>query len=225
MPHNLTALRIDEVSLVDAPACSEYDPVTGKKIRRSVVALYKRDADVPTITNKPNYTEKRDMDRELEAIVKSETAGRAAIASAVRKRAVTSAAETGTNVDAAEAAVWAAWPQLIEKYEAAPVVLEKAAQTTKVRRTPAELAIESKARARARKTGETFEVAYRAVLEANPELYAEHQRDVAANKYVDKPARKYCKAEDDDEPEGECPKCGADTQAGASYCSSCGTRL
>ena len=43
MPQNLKELKISEVSLVDFPANSSVDPVTGKKTRHAVVAIWKRD--------------------------------------------------------------------------------------------------------------------------------------------------------------------------------------
>lgn len=46
--HLLTALSINEVSLVDRPSCAETDEETGQKIPRATIALWKRDgtADV-----------------------------------------------------------------------------------------------------------------------------------------------------------------------------------
>jgi hypothetical protein len=46
----LKNLVVTECSLVDFPANSEIDPATGQKIPRSVVALWKRDADVAKST-------------------------------------------------------------------------------------------------------------------------------------------------------------------------------
>ena len=45
MPQELTNLTVREVSLVDRPACAETDPLTGERIPRARVALFKRDAD------------------------------------------------------------------------------------------------------------------------------------------------------------------------------------
>jgi hypothetical protein len=45
VPTALKDLTIEEISLVDFPACSTTDPKTGKKIRRAVVSLFKRDYD------------------------------------------------------------------------------------------------------------------------------------------------------------------------------------
>lgn len=44
MPQVLSELKLDEVSLVDRPACSTVDD-KGKKTPRAVIALYKRDVD------------------------------------------------------------------------------------------------------------------------------------------------------------------------------------
>jgi hypothetical protein len=46
MPNILRDLTVDEVSLVDNPANSEIDPLTGRKIPRATVAVWKRDADM-----------------------------------------------------------------------------------------------------------------------------------------------------------------------------------
>ncbi len=46
MPQILSSLSLSEISLVDKPANAETDPVTGLKIPRATVALWKRDADV-----------------------------------------------------------------------------------------------------------------------------------------------------------------------------------
>lgn len=46
MPNQLSHIHLDEVSLVDHPANAEIDPVTGQKIPRAVVALWKRDGAV-----------------------------------------------------------------------------------------------------------------------------------------------------------------------------------
>lgn len=43
MPNNLTSLVLAEVSICDRPANSETDPLTGKKIPRATIALWKRD--------------------------------------------------------------------------------------------------------------------------------------------------------------------------------------
>lgn len=47
MPQVLHSLKISEVSCVDRPANAETDPLTGKRIPRATVALWKRDAEVP----------------------------------------------------------------------------------------------------------------------------------------------------------------------------------
>src|ERR1043165_5917188 len=65
MPQILSDLSISEVSLVDRPANAETDPLTGKKIPRAVVALWKRDGGTPTPTQKGD----RMTPQELEAKV------------------------------------------------------------------------------------------------------------------------------------------------------------
>jgi hypothetical protein len=45
MAQLLSDLSINEVSLVDRPANSEIDPITGQKVARARVALYKRDSE------------------------------------------------------------------------------------------------------------------------------------------------------------------------------------
>lgn len=61
MPQKLTGLQINEVSLVDRPANSEEDPVTGAKIPRARIALFKRDdsSDNEDITK---YSHNQDRD-------------------------------------------------------------------------------------------------------------------------------------------------------------------
>lgn len=46
MPQQLTNLQVKEVSLVDAPANAETDPLTGKKTPRAIVALWKHDDEI-----------------------------------------------------------------------------------------------------------------------------------------------------------------------------------
>jgi hypothetical protein len=49
MPQVLHSLKISEVSCVDRPANAETDPLTGKRIPRATVALWKRDSEVPVV--------------------------------------------------------------------------------------------------------------------------------------------------------------------------------
>ena len=56
MPHQLTSLKVKEVSAVDRPANSETDPDTGKKVARARIALFKRDTSV----EKYSYNQGRD---------------------------------------------------------------------------------------------------------------------------------------------------------------------
>jgi transposase len=76
MPHVLTDLDLDEISVVDSPSNAETDPLTGKKIDRARIALWKRDSTPPPITKEKKMSK-------LKTILKSADASRDQIATSL----------------------------------------------------------------------------------------------------------------------------------------------
>lgn len=68
MPNLLSSLSIDEISLVDAPANAETDPVTGRKIARARVALFKRDKPPKKTQRDKDDPGTQDIDPPLRAV-------------------------------------------------------------------------------------------------------------------------------------------------------------
>jgi hypothetical protein len=173
MPHHLTSLQINEISVVDAPANSEVDPVTGRKIARARVALFKRDSDT---SDKPRNGEKKKMG--FQQILKSATT-RDQIVAAVERKATKIAKRDRVSLDAARVKAWTEHPEAFAAYEAAPLDVVKRERKT-FEETKAEAELDMRARKRMKRTGSSYAKAVSEELEADPSLYVKYEREMAA---------------------------------------------
>src|ERR1700722_16294873 len=127
----LRDLRVAEISLVDNPANAEVNPITGRKIPRAIVALFKRDSD--GTDNYRKGTEEKKMD--FMQVLKSAT-NREQVVAAVEGQAQRISKRDGISVDAATVRAWT--PEAVEKYEALPVDVVKRREKTMFKSTRAE---------------------------------------------------------------------------------------
>jgi len=241
--HVISDLEVSEVSLCDFGSNSEYDPRTGKRIARSTVALHKRDSSGGRYLSRSELV--RHMDRvqaertfqkkekkmsELQKVLKS-APSRDAICEVIKKRAEKRAKKTGVPVEQAEAAEWQKHPEALQAYTSAPKSEPRKPQPRTAQITSAEAELDSRARQRMKKTGESYAKACSAELMADPTLYQKYEAELAAGKVYTAPApvefsdptlTKRGKAAGDD---GECPECGGDVDEDDSFCSGCGADL
>src|ERR1017187_5024963 len=105
MPNQLHELTVDEVSLVDHPSCAETDPLTGRKVARATVAIWKRDnSQGHEGPNQQSVKETTKMSK-FKQILKSATS-REQITAAVVQKAEKIAKKQGISLEKAEAKAW-----------------------------------------------------------------------------------------------------------------------
>ncbi len=187
MPHVLTDLDLDEVSVVDNPSNAE--TINGRKIPRARIAFFKFD-------NPSHLSEvglRKFMDR-LEAerqAAKRETkkmskfqnvlksaSTRSAIAEAVERKAQKIAKRDGVSMSAALAKAWEQSPEAIAKYEATPKDEPKRAAEPKMFRcTKAEAELDHRARKlmTMSKPSLSYAQACSKALTDDPALYTKYQ--------------------------------------------------
>jgi hypothetical protein len=172
MPNQLRDISIDEISLVDAPANALTDPATGRKVPLSTVALYKRDSTADPL-------KEGKMELTLKQIRKSDnlTFSRESIATAIRNKAAKIAAKKGISIEKAEARVWRKHPEAHRAYENAATPVAKAAERRAAMVTEAEGELDSRARKRMKRTGESYAKACQHELEQDPSLYEKYEKE------------------------------------------------
>jgi len=192
--HVISALEVSEVSLCDFGSNSEYDPVTGRRIARSTVALHKRDdgrsylsrAELVEHMNRVQaqrtFQKKEKKMSKLEKVLKSATRNRETISAAVIEKAEKIAAREGISREVAEARVWKKRPDAFAAYEAAAKGEPRKPQPRTAQITSAEAELDSRARQRMKKTGESYAKACSAELMADPTLYQKYEAELAAGK-------------------------------------------
>src|SRR6266568_7062631 len=177
MPNELHSLTINEVSLVDNPSNSTIDPITGRKIPRARVAFFKRDGDPRTNQQKEQYM--------FERILKSDTTTRDQITTAVTKRATEIATERGCSVAAAEHQVWSEHPELVTKYESAPLpVNPMQASSQMARLTPSEIAMDDLTRKIMKSDNLNYQKAFSKVMDLRPDLYLRYCKEAAEGDFT-----------------------------------------
>lgn len=176
MPNLLTDLSIEEVSLVDVPANSSIDPVTGKRRRHAVVALFKRDSA-------DNQSNKEYRNMEFEQILKSAKT-REEVVSLVKQKAQERVAKKGGSGKMAEAAaeakVWEDHPEAIAKYESLPKATGIKPQETLVAITKAEGILDARARKIMKRDGISYPQACSQVLTEDPSLYTRYCNELSS---------------------------------------------
>jgi hypothetical protein len=181
MPQEITDLIVNEVSLVDFPACAEIDPRTGKRIPRARVALFKRDTSTTEhLTDKSKSEREVQGSMELVEILKSSTATREQIANAVRREALARVEKRGGSLEEAEAAVWRKHPEAALAYDKAALPVVKQAEPKMTRLTAAEIELDRRARLRIRTRGISYPQACSEELLSDTSLYDRYQRELAA---------------------------------------------
>jgi hypothetical protein len=228
MPNILSDLSIDEISLVDEPACQERDPVTGRKIRRAVVAIYKRDSG-PT-----NNTEfkKEQPTMEFEQILKGAIT-REQVCEVVRKHAVELAREQGCSIATAEAAIWKRHPSAYEAYESSPLPVARQQAIPLAQVTEAEVELDKRARQVMKRDNIGYPQAASKVLVDDPSLYTRYCEEVAAGQTVTAPDPAHSPVEVDyfmkraaeAEADSVCANCDAPVESDHAYCPTCGSDL
>jgi len=225
---------VNEISLVDSPACASEDEY-GRKTPRAVVALYKRDH------SDTNNDARKGRKMGFKQILKSAKT-RAEIVAAVEQKAVKIAKREGISGDAALVKAWGEHPEAREAYEAAPKPVAKKAEPRMFRATPAEAELDKRARKRMRATGKSYAKAASEELEADPSLYDRYQKELAAGatyecpepQYMDIPGsnsdgilNKSSRMDDDEEDEDDddfekCASCEKRMRKSDKFCPSCG---
>jgi len=167
-------------------------------------------------------------------VLKSATT-RDQIVAAVVKKAAKITKRKGIAPDLAEAKTWAK-DGAREAYESAPLPKAPVRERKFFEATPSEAELDRRARKRMKKTGVSYPKACSEELTADPSLYENYQRELAAGNTFSAPEPEYLSTQpgefdrmmttksngDDDD---ECPECGEDVDDGAKFCSSCGTDL
>jgi hypothetical protein len=229
MPQILRDLEIEEVSLVDAPACSEIDPRTRARVKRATVALFKRDSN-----SSANDKIEQEKPMGLKTILKSATRTREQIADAVERKATKIAKRQRIGMDAARARAWRDHPEAQLAYEQTQKAAPKRTDKRTFQCTQAEADLDDRARKRMRKTGETYARAVSKELEADPGLYDRYQKELEAGKtylviepedmrgQAGEAERMYMQKADDGD---ECPECEEEVEASDKFCRSCGADL
>jgi len=205
MPNTITDLHVAEVSLVDRGANSETDPVTGERIARSVVALYKRDTspsqEHPPTKRKgtfsyhdlaksmrqqggggsaqdrtPRLHEEKKMS-EFQKVIKS-AASRGRIEQVVIAKAARRAQRKGITPEQAEQELWDR-PGVQEAYENAGPGAPPKMERHMVKLTGAEIELHRRAKVRQKAApGMTYSKACSAELEADPALYTRYEQEL-----------------------------------------------
>lgn len=253
MAQLLKDLTIGEVSLVDNPSNSSTDPITGRKTRHAVVALWKRDdtddylgpeqirkhmdkveaerkkskklKDDPGTQDVAESKEKK-MSK-FKKILKSGNVTRDEICEHVRKRTLKIAKQRG--VEPTSAILEEAWTPFYALHESTPVAVQKAEVKT-VRITKAECELDDRARKLMKKTpGLGYGKAVQTALEADPSLYSAYESELQSGAQYSVPAElaqpdhPMQKSASDDG--DECSECGEETDDGDKFCSGCGADL
>lgn len=205
MAQLLTDLKIDECSLVDNPSCASTDPKTGKRIPRSVVAIWKRDdsgdylnpaqvkkhmdeleaerrkakrklKDDPGGTVDVSQEQKKEKKMKFKKILKSGTVTRDQICDHVAERALKIAKRRG--VEPNSAILEEAWLPYYQLHEDAPVAVQKRAERM-VSITKAEVTLDERARALQKKNpAMSYAKAVQTALEADPSLYSQYEQEL-----------------------------------------------
>lgn len=202
MAQELKNLEVSEVSLVSVPANASVDPITGKRIDHSVVAIFKGDSSA---------------NMELEQILKADNVSRNAIVDAVVQRAEAIAKRDGISRDKAEGQVWET-PGLYPKYLAAKTEFPRAADEP-VRITKSEAALDARIAKRMRETGESLAKATEAELmtEAGATLYKRGREERAAGQLTEVAKRGAT--------EDRCPDCKRSVGPTDPFCANCGAPI
>lgn len=164
------------------------------------------------------------MPTTFEQVLKS-AGSRDAIVAAVEKEAEVIAKRDGLTIDRARAKVWNE-TGAHEAYEAAPIGKPKQPERKVFRCTKAEAELDRIARQRVKKTGRSYAQCCSDVLTERPELYKQYQEELASGRTFLVPEPEFIAGpvlKGDDE--GECPKCGEETEDGDKFCSNCGHKL
>lgn len=217
----LSDLTVDEVSVCDFGANAEVDPVTGLRIQRSVIALRKRDSSQQFNSGETKMS--------LEQVLKSATS-RDAICAAVEEEAVAIQKRDNISIDTARARAWDSHPEAIEKYEAAPVGRPKRVERKTAEITSAEVLLDSRARARVRKSSCSYAKACSEELMADPKLYAQYERELSAGavytvpepEFADAPVGYLAKRTAEAAQDSVCGNCDSTVDADDQFCRSCG---
>ena len=122
--------------------------------------------------------------------------------------------------------------KLLEEWIAARAEKPRKPQPRTAQITSAEAELDSRARQRMKKTGESYAKACSAELMADPTLYQKYEAELAAGKVYTAPApvefsdptlTKRGKSDDSDD--SECPKCGEEVDEDDKFCADCGAKL
>ena len=248
-PNLLRSLQISEISLVDTPANSSIDPVTGRRTEHARVALYKRDdssnsssgvqKQFGSINSRKEQPTMSKVSKKFSAVVKSATT-QAEITEAVIQKAGKIARKEGISHELAEAKAWAR-PGVLEAYEGArPGAVKSPRRMAKV--TAAEAELDLRARKKMRKTGCTYSKAIADSLEEDPSLYQRYEKEVAAGATYDVPENEYTGTGTNSGPQlgqkatppptnsrvgkgATCGQCGSAIERDDKYCANCGSSL
>jgi GrpB-like predicted nucleotidyltransferase (UPF0157 family) len=209
--NRLYDLKLKEVSVVDKGA----NP-------GSVITFWKRDSDQEQEEKQMN---KREMSKS--DVLKAGLASRGEAMTWLDEQAQVIAKRDNVTREVAFAKAMKENPDLYEAYATAPVSVTKKNTSDLMpppRMTPAEAALDAKAKKRSRQTGESFAKAYREVLKENPDLYQTYSEQKANGTSV---ACADLSKQDAEEDDSDCPSCGFDGVDAAEdiHCKNCGAPL
>jgi hypothetical protein len=247
MPQRLASLKIDEVSLVDAPANSEVDPYTGKKVRRATVAIIKRDTrtGLQRLGDRVNAlgdgitklkftqdihtkSKKGKKKMSLKKVLINKSATRQDLNAAVSRQAEKIAKRQGIRQEVAEGRIWNTLYTKVGQDESEAARAHPEPKTFLA--TPAEAELDKRARKlMKRNPALSYAGAATKALEQDPSLYTRYNDELNSGQTYPVPQQPeyldITTKQDNLDGEETCPNCGEEVEEGDQFCSACGKPL